>query len=41
MTKSASLALHPSHSLLERFLAFLDYSAELAAHNNDTAYFGL
>jgi hypothetical protein len=41
MTKSASLALHPSHSLLERFLAFLDYSAELAARNGHSAYFGM
>ena len=41
MTKSATLALHPSHSLLERFLAFLDYSAELAAHNGDATYCGL
>lgn len=41
MTKSATLALHPSHSLLERFLAFLDHSAELAARNGDATYFGL
>ncbi len=41
MTKTASLALHPSRSFIDRVLSFLDHSAELAARNGDVAYFGL
>ncbi|MGB8279125.1 MAG: hypothetical protein WCF20_14505 [Methylovirgula sp.] len=41
MIKTASLALHPSRSLIDRLLSFLDLSAEIAARNGDVAYFGL
>jgi hypothetical protein len=41
MTKTASLALHPSRSFVDRLLILLDLSAEIAARNGDFAYFGL
>jgi hypothetical protein len=43
--KTASLALHPSRSLLDRALSVigtvLDHCGEIAARRGDVAYFGL
>lgn len=41
MMNTSSLALHPSRSVLDRLLSFLDRSAEIAVRNGDLAYFGL
>lgn len=41
MTKTSSLALQPSHTLLDHLLNFLDFTAEIAARNGDVPYSGL
>ncbi|HTJ02221.1 MAG TPA: hypothetical protein VL492_05475 [Methylovirgula sp.] len=41
MTKTATVAAQPSRSFFERVLSFLDYTAELAAKNGESTYFGL
>lgn len=41
MSKTATFAAQPSRSFLDRVLKFLDQTAELAAKNGETVYFGL
>jgi hypothetical protein len=41
MTKTATLTAPSSRSFFERVLDFLDHTAELAAKNGHTTYFGL